>query len=251
MPAISAVVITRNEEANLARCLASVRSLASEIVVVDSESTDRTREIAAGYTDRVIVQRWLGYGPQKQFAVEQARSPWIFSIDADEEVSPELAEEVRQLDFAADGYFVPRRTRYLGRWIRHGIWNPDWVLRLFRKDRGRFTPDRVHESVVVEGGTERLRGILAHYSFRDVAHHLQKMNEMTSLAARQMHERGRATGALQLALLPSWEFARAYLLRGGFRDGVPGLVVSVLHAHYTFSKYAKLWELRRSPGPTA
>jgi glycosyltransferase involved in cell wall biosynthesis len=250
-PAIAAVVITRNEEANLPRCLESVRPWASEIVVVDSGSTDRTREIARRYTDRVLVQEWLGYGPQKQFAVEQARAPWVFSIDADEEATPELAREIQGLDFAAAGYYVPRQVHYLGRWIRHGVWNPDLVLRLFRRERGRFTRDRVHESVVVEGPTARLSGPLRHYSFRDVAHHLEKLDEMTTLAALQMHERGRSVGFLRLLLQPGWEFARSYLLRQGFRDGVPGLVVAKLHAYHCFLKYAKLWELGRKRGRDA
>lgn len=242
-PAIAAVVITKNEEANLARCLSSVLGWASEIVVVDSGSTDRTREIAARFTDRVLVREWPGYGLQKQFAIEQATAPWVFSIDADEEASPELSREIAGLPLDVAGYLVPRQVHYLGRWIRYGVWNPDRVLRLFRKDCGRFTPDRVHETVVLEGPVGRLQSPLRHYSFRDLSHHLEKLNDVTTLAALQMHERGRHVGLTRLLLQPGWEFARSYLLHQGFRDGVPGLVVAKLHAYHCFLKYAKLWEL--------
>jgi glycosyltransferase involved in cell wall biosynthesis len=245
MVEISAVVITHNEERNLPRCLASVGSFSREIVVVDSGSTDGTLAVAERAGARVIPQEWLGYGRQKQFALEQARSPWVLSIDADEEVSPELAAEIARLDFSADGYFVRRRVWYLGRWIRHGVWNPDWVMRLFRRDRARFTPERVHERVELEGQPGRLRWPLYHYSYRDVEHHLAKINEQTSLAAAQMAERGRRVGWAKLALSPGWEFFRSYLLRGGFRDGTPGLTVAKLHAYYHFLKYAKLRERER------
>jgi len=245
MPDISTVVITHNEEPNLERCLNSVRPLSREIVVVDSGSEDRTREIASRFTDRVIVQEWLGFGRQKQFALEQARSPWVLSIDADEEVSPELAAEISRLDFARDGYTLPRRVWYMGRWIRHGVWNPDPVLRLFRRERGRFTPEPVHESLVVEGATGRLAGPLNHYSYRDLSHHVAKMNLMTSLAAERMFERGRRAGWARIALQPTMEFLRSYVLKAGFLDGVPGLVVATLHGHYTFLKYAKLRERAR------
>ena len=242
MTRIATIVITRDEESNLERCLASVRDFSSEIVVVDSGSTDRTREIAARHTDRVLVQEWLGYGPQKQFALEQARCPWVFSIDADEEASPALREEIARLDFAREGYYLPRRVWYMGRWIRHGAWQPDLLLRLFRRDRARFTADRVHESVRLEGAAGRLHGALHHYPYRDLAHHAAKLNEMTTLAAEAMFERGRRAGWARLALQPPWEFARSYVLRGGFLDGPPGLVIAALHAHYSLLKYAKLRE---------
>ena len=242
MKQISVIVITFNEEANLARCLDSVKTFASEIVVVDSESSDGTRAIAARYTDRVLVEPWRGYGPQKQFALEQARCPWAFSIDADEQVSPELAREITALDGSGDGYRVPRVVWYLNRWIRHGVWVPDPVLRLFRRDGARFTLESVHERVVLAGGVGRLRGALHHYSYRDIAHHLAKMNEMASLAARQMADRGQRADWVRLGLQPGWEFLRAYLFKGGCLDGAAGFIVAALHAHYTFLKYARLYE---------
>ncbi|HEU4364532.1 MAG TPA: glycosyltransferase family 2 protein [Candidatus Krumholzibacteria bacterium] len=237
------MVITLDEELNIERCLRSVSPFASEVLVVDSGSRDGTVEIATRLGARVIHHPWPGYGPQKRFAVEHAVHDWVFSIDADEEVSPALAAEIASLDFALDGYDVPRAVRYLGRWIRHGIWYPGYVTRLFRRDRGAFTDDAIHESVRVSGRTGRLRADLFHYSYRDVDHHLAKMNEFTTLSAQKMFAERRRAGALRLALLPPLEFLRAYAAKGGLLDGYPGLVIALFHAHYVFLKYAKLREL--------
>ena len=242
-PPISAVVITLNEERNIERCLRSVAAFAAEIVVVDSGSNDGTTKIASAIGARVLHHPWPGYGPQKRFAVESATNNWVFSIDADEEVSPALAAEIGTLDFGLDGYDVPRPVYYLGRWIRHGIWYPGYVTRLFRKDRGTFTDDAIHESVRVTGRTGRLRGDLLHYSYRDVDHHLEKMNEFTTLSAHKMFEEKRRAPAARLALQPPLEFLRAYAAKGGILDGYPGLVIALFHAYYVFLKYAKLREL--------
>jgi glycosyltransferase involved in cell wall biosynthesis len=247
MPGISSIVITFNEEQNIRRCLESVAPFSDEIIVVDSLSTDRTVEIAREYATRVVEHEWLGYGRQKQLALDQARGEWVFSIDADEVVSPELAEEIGSLAPDCDGYEVPRLVWYLGRWIRHSGWYPGYVLRLFRRQAARFSEDAVHESVQLAGPRRRLRGDLLHYSYRDVAHHVAKINDFTSLAARQMDERGRRAGLVSLALTPGMEFLKVYLLRRGFLDGYPGLVVSTLHAWYVFLKYAKLRERQHAP----
>lgn len=242
-PPISAVVITLDEERNIERCLRSVAPFAAETLVVDSGSRDATTEIAARLGARVLHHPWSGYGPQKRFAVAQAAHPWVFSIDADEEVSPALAAEIASLDFTRDGYEVPRAVHYLGRWIRHGIWYPGYVTRLFRRDRGGFSDDAIHESVRVNGHTGRLRADLLHYSYRDVDHHLAKMNEFTTLSAQKMFAERRRAGAARLALQPPLEFLRAYAARGGILDGYPGLVIALFHAYYVFLKYAKLREL--------
>ena len=244
MPSISTICISRNEEANIERCLRSVASFSDEIILVDSLSTDRTLELAQPLATKVISQEWLGYGRQKQFALEQCSGDWVFSIDADEEVSPELASEIGALDYTHDGYWMPRPVWYLGRWIRHSGWYPGYILRLFRREGGSFTDDHIHEHVSVKGRTRRLRGDLHHYSYRDIAHHVDKMNEFTSLAARQMHERGRRSHIHQMAITPGLEFLKVYLLRRGFMDGFAGLVISILHSYYVFLKYAKLWELQ-------
>ena len=243
MKRISTIVITKNEEANIERCLQSVLSFSAEVVVVDSGSTDATVAIAARLGARVVHRPWAGFGAQKQFALEQAQEPWVFSIDADEEVSPALRREIDSLDLEVAGYEVPRRVRYMGRWIAHGGWYPGYVLRLFRRDAGRFTPDRVHERVVVEGRTARLRHDLLHYSYRDLAHHVAKINALTNLTAAQKHDDGARSLLPGMLLRPPVEFLRVYIGRGGILDGLPGLVIAAMHGNYVFLKYAKLYEL--------
>ena len=222
-----------------------MRPVARELVVVDSGSTDRTLEIARALADRVIEQPWLGFGPQKQFAVEQAGSEWVLSLDADEALSPELVQEISALDFSKDGYELPRRSWYLGRWITHGTWGPDPVLRLFRRDRGRFSPDLVHETVLLDGTRDRLTGALDHWPYRDLSHHHAKIDALSTLAAERMFAEGRRASWGSLALKPGFEFRRSYVLRAGFLDGTPGLIAAGMHAHYNFLKQAKLWRRAR------
>ena len=242
---VTATLITFNEAANLAAALESV-AWADEIVVVDSESTDDTVAIARRYTDRVIVRPWPGYVAQKNFAAGEARHDWILSLDADERVSPPLADELRGLlaaGPAAAGYRMPRVTFHLGRWIRSTDWYPDHQLRLYDRRHARWTGRHVHESVKADGPVVDLHGELLHYAYRDLSHHLATMDRYTTLAARQMHEDGRRAGWMDLALHPPAAFLRNYVLRGGFRDGVPGLIISAMNARYVGLKFAKLWEL--------
>jgi glycosyltransferase involved in cell wall biosynthesis len=243
MQDISSIVITFNEERNIRRCLESVRPFSAEIVVVDSGSTDRTTEICREFTPRVFTHEWLGYGRQKRLAMEKSTCPWVFSIDADEEVSPELREEIPALDFRANGYEMPRKVWYLGRWIEHSGWYPGYILRLFNREHGRFTDEIVHEYVHVTGKTGRLKNDLYHYSYRDISHHIRKVNDFTTLTARKMFEEGRTGGALESGLYPFFEFLNVYLVKRGFLDGLAGLTISTLHAYYVFLKYAKLYEL--------
>jgi glycosyltransferase involved in cell wall biosynthesis len=242
-PPISTVVITHNEELNIERCLRSVAGISDEIVVVDSGSSDRTAELATQLGARVIVNDWPGYGPQKRFAVARARNEWILSIDADEEVSADLAAEIEALSFSMDAYAVPRAVWYFGRWIRHGVWYPGYVVRLFRRDHAAFTNDLIHESVQVRGRTGRLQNDLLHYSYRDMDHHLLKMEEFSSLGAQQLYARGRGGSLLHLAFRPPFEFFKSYVLKRGFLDGQAGLMVAALHAQFIFLKYAKLMGL--------
>jgi glycosyltransferase involved in cell wall biosynthesis len=241
---VTATVITFNEAANIQAALESL-SWADELIVIDSESTDDTVAIARRFTERVIVRPWPGYIAQKNFAAEQARHDWIFSLDADERVSPALATDVKHAVQTprAVGYRVPRVTFHLGRWIRSTDWYPDYQLRLYDRRRGTWAGKYVHESVRVDGAVEDLRGELLHYAYRDLTHHLQTMDRYTTLAARQMFEEGRRAGWMDLAIHPPAAFLRNYLLRGGFRDGVPGLIVSAMNARYVGLKFAKLWEL--------
>lgn len=245
MPKLSVTVITRDEAANLARALESV-AWADEIVVIDSESTDATVDIARRFTSRVLVRQWPGYVEQKNRAAAEASHDWILSLDADERVTPALAAELQALlrsEPAAPGYRVPRVTFHLGRWIRSTDWYPDRQLRLYDRRRARWTGAHVHESVQADGPVVDLTSELEHYAYRDLSHHLQTMDRYTTLAARQMREAGRTAGWFDLALHPPAAFLRNYVLRGGFRDGVAGLIISTLNATYVALKFAKLWEL--------
>lgn len=245
MPGVTATIITLNESANIAAALESV-AWADEIVVVDARSTDDTVAIARRYTDRVIVREWPGYIDQKNFAASQAAHDWILSLDADERVTPALADEIRRLlaaETGCAGFRLPRMSFYLGRWIRSTDWYPDYQLRLYDRRRARWAGRYVHESVQADGAVGRIRADLEHYSYRDVSHHLAKIDRYASLSARQLHEDGRRAGARQILLHPPAAFLRNYILRGGFRDGTVGLIVSLLNAHYVMLKYVKLWEL--------
>jgi glycosyltransferase involved in cell wall biosynthesis len=247
MTPISTIVITFNEEGNIRRCLESVVPISAEIIVVDSGSTDRTVPIAKEFTANVVHQDWLGYGRQKQFALSLAAHQHVLSIDADEEVSAGLQQEIAGLDWQKDGYYAPRRVHYLDRWLQR-CWYPGYVLRLFRKGTAQFTDEILHESVIAPVKTGRLREALLHYSYRDVSHHLEKMNDFTTLAARQMHAAGRKPYPHQILIQPGLEFFKMYVLQRGFLDGFPGLVVSGLTATYVLQKYAKLYELWMTRG---
>ena len=242
---VTATVITFNEAGNIQAALESL-SWADEIIVVDSESTDDTVAMARQFTDKVLVRPWPGYIAQKNFAAEQASHDWIFSLDADERVTPPLADEIRlrlSAPSSASGYRVPRVTFHLGRWLRSTDWYPDYQLRLYDRRRARWAGKSVHESVKADGVVEDLRHELQHYAYRDLAHHFQTMDRYTTLAARQMFEEGRRAGFFDLMVHPPAAFVRNYLLRGGFKDGVPGLIVSAMNARYVGLKFAKLWEL--------
>ena len=228
VPRLSVTIITRNEAAHIADAIDSV-AWADELVVVDSESTDDTTAIAARHRARVFVRAWPGYVAQKNYAASMATHDWILSLDADERVTPALAAEMRALlatDPVHAAYRMPRVTWHLGRWIRTTDWYPDHQLRLYDRRTAEWTGRYVHEAVTVRGTVGELRGELQHFAFRDIADHLETIDRYTTFAARQMHENGRRAGLLQLALHPPLAFLRNYLLRGGIRDGVAGLVIS-------------------------
>ncbi len=230
MTKLSVVVITKNEEANLERCLESV-SFAEEIVVIDSRSTDRTAEIAALYRARFITVDWAGFGPAKQTGVEQAAGEWILSLDADEVVSPGLAEEIKDVIQDAnsvDGYYIPRRTQFLSRWIYHCGWYPDPVLRLFRKEVGNFDSAAVHEKVVLEGKTGRLHNDLLHYSYPTLESYFEKFNRYTTMAAKEGFRNGRRAGFFDITFRPVGTFIKHYITKRGFLDGLEGFILSIL-----------------------
>ncbi len=258
MPKVSVTVITLNEAEHIGAAIDSV-AWADEIVVVDSGSTDGTTEIARTKGATVITRAWSGYVDQKNFAADRASHDWIFSLDADERVPEALSAEIRALlstEPGARGYRMPRVSFYLGRWMRTTDMYPDYQLRLYDRRRARWAGRYVHESVKADGPVQGLRGELQHFAYRDLAHHFQTMDRYTTLAARQMFEEGRRAGFFDLMLHPPAAFLRNYLLRGGFRDGTAGLIVSAMNARYVGLKFAKLWELcspstSTPPGPGA
>lgn len=225
---------------------------ADEIVVVDSESTDHTQQLAASSGARVINNPWPGFSAQKQFAIEQSTHDWVFSLDADERVSDELANSITALKAKnetdlADGYLIARRSYYQGRWIRGGGWYPDRQLRLFRKTAGHWKKRYIHESVEMNTGArvEVLDGDLLHYSVRDAAHHHKMIGERYApLAARQMFEEGRRTSAMSIATAAPSAFFRSLILKAGFRDGLAGLSIASFAAHHAFLKHLMLWEMQ-------
>jgi glycosyltransferase involved in cell wall biosynthesis len=244
---LSAVIITRNAASQLEDCLRSVR-FADEIVVVDSGSNDGTVELAGRNGARVLHKEWLGFGPQKQFAVGAAAHDWVLCVDADERVSEALRGEIVAELKAPRGfvYAMPRCNRFLGRWLRHGEGYPDWSARLFHRARARWSDDPVHESVVTDAPVLRLGGDLLHESAETLEKYLDKQNRYTSLQAENLRAAGTRASASRLLLSPLLRFFKFYVLRLGFLDGVPGLVHVAIGCMNSFNKYAKLIALERA-----
>lgn len=254
-PTLAACVITLNEEDRIGDCLDSV-SWADELLVVDAGSADRTAEIAREKGARVVVRGWPGYAAQKNFALGEVAADWVLSVDADERVSGELAASIRGFLAAPGdgvaGASMARRTRYLGRWIRHGGWYPDRKVRLVRRGRGRWEGEHVHERLAVDGEVRALDGDLLHLTYRGLADHVRTMDRYTAEAARALAARGARGGLGGMIAAPPLKFLKMYLVKAGFLDGVPGFVAAVMGSYYVFLKQAKLWELRRpGEGPAA
>ena len=256
---LSAAIVTLNEERRLPRTLESLAGVADEIVVVDSGSTDRTREVAESHGARVISHSWEGYARQKNFAAEQAKFDWILSLDADEVLTPELAAELREIKERgpgnAIGFRMPRLACYRGRWIRHSGWYPDLKLRLYDRRRARFVGDYVHESVQTEGPVGTLRGDLLHFTCDSLAEHFHTVDRYTTLAAQEAFAQSRSRKespskvlprAFAMTLVgPPWKFFETYVLRLGILDGISGLLIAGMAGYYVHEKYAKLWRLCR------
>ncbi|MBZ5564508.1 MAG: glycosyltransferase family 2 protein [Acidobacteriia bacterium] len=246
MPALSATIITRNEARDIARALRSL-SCADEVVVVDADSTDETREIATSLGARVVRHTWEGFAAQKNFASEQARHDWILSLDADEELNADAQVAVRQWKAstpAAGGYRFARRASYLGRWILHSGWYPDFKLRLFNRNHGAWQGAYVHESVVVKGKVETLPGEILHYTCDSLEEHRQRIEFYTDLAAREMLARGDRAGVAKRLFGPPWIFLHTYFFRWGILDGIPGFWIAWMASRYVRRKYEKLAEFR-------
>lgn len=247
---LSVAIITWNEEERLRACLESV-AWAPEIVVVDAESTDKTLAIAREFTDRVWVRPWPGFAAQKNFALDQTTGEWVFSLDADERVTPELRAEIERVLQAhgrAEGYAVPRKNFFWGAWVRHGGLYPDWQVRLFRRGRGRFVERSVHESVQMQGVVARLTQPLLHESYRSLEEFVHRSRRYSTLAAQQWLASGRRVGPLDLLLRPLGRFASMYAVKRGFLDGWRGLLLAALYAHYVFLRTAKARESQRENG---
>jgi glycosyltransferase involved in cell wall biosynthesis len=249
VPPVSVTIITLNESAHIGAAIDSA-AWADEVIVVDCGSTDETLAIARARGARIVTRDWPGYIEQKNYAASIAQHDWIFSLDADERITPALADEVRRV-LAAEppcrGYRVPRVTFHLGRWIRTTDFYPDFQTRLYDRRAARWQGRYVHESVAVDGKAGQLRHELQHYSYRNLQDHLDRINRYTTLAARQMFERGRRAGVFDLLLHPPAAFLRNYVLRRGFLDGGVGLTLSLVNAYSVFLKFAKLWEIQRTP----
>ncbi|MCL6582323.1 MAG: glycosyltransferase family 2 protein [bacterium] len=253
-PKISATIICLNEERNIRRCLESL-DFVDEIVVVDSGSTDRTVEICRQFTDRVLYHPWTGHVQQKNYALEQASHEWILSLDADEVVTPKLKSSILhalQNDQGKyDGYRLNRHVFYLGRWIDH-CWYPEYKIRLFKKSKGRWTGKNPHDTVSLEGGRYRdLDGDLEHYTYQNISDHLRTIDSFSTIGAQEKFKEGKPPSLYALALNPLVRFLKLYVVKRGFLDGVPGLIIAALGSYYCFLKYAKLWEMHRVPAESS
>lgn len=243
---ISAILIVKNEAHHLKDCLTSI-SWADEIIVVDSGSDDGSQKICKQFNCRLLETDWPGFGPQKNRALDLATHDWIFSIDADERVSPKLRDEILKIveSTPEDGFDIPRNSTYCGRFIKHAGWTPDYVLRLFRKDKGRFSNDKVHEKVNVQGSVSKLVNPLTHYSFDTLDQVLDKVNHYSTLGAQQLYAQGKRASLGKAIGKGIWSFIRTYFLRRGILDGREGLMLAISNAEGTYYKYAKLALLSR------
>lgn len=240
---VSVVIVTKDEEKNIEDALKSIAD-AKEIIIVDAFSTDRTIEICTSYTDKIFQQHWQGYARQKQLAVDYATGPWVCILDADERLTPELKDEIRETLLKTDcnGFYLPRKNYFLGKWIRHSGWWPDYTLRLFRKGKASLEDREVHEKVILDGAAGYLKNPLEHYTYRTIADFLRKMENYSTLAAKEIRRKSGNTPLFSVAVRPVFTFVKMFFLRLGFLDGVYGFLLALLYSHYTFLKYVKTWE---------
>lgn len=249
-PTLSAIVITRNEAHNLHDCLQSMHGLVDEIIVVDSQSSDNTVAIAQQHGAKVSQPAdWPGFGPQKNRALDLATCDWVFSIDADERVTPELAAEIKYLLQSGNenaAYKVPRLSSYCGKFIHHAGWQPDYVLRLFKRGTARFSDDLVHERVVTEQPVHALKQHLLHYSYLNFSQVLSKVDAYSTASAKQAYARGKRSSVAGALGHGAWAFFRTYIIRRGFLDGAHGLALSISNAETSYYKYLKLWHMQQA-----
>ncbi len=247
---ISAAIITLNEEKQIAECIKSL-DWVDQIVIVDSLSQDKTKEIALSLGAEVIDQKFLGHVKQKQFAVDQCQHDWVICLDADERTPPSLKKEIIQLfqqttpGALKNGYSVARRSFHMGRWIMHGGWYPDRNIRLFHRNRGKWGGVDPHDRVDVNGEVGVLKGALDHYVFRDLAHNIHTNNLYSTISADILYNEGKRLSLFELIFKPLGKFIETYIVKKGFLDGMPGFIISVGAAYSMFLKFAKLWEKHR------
>jgi glycosyltransferase involved in cell wall biosynthesis len=245
---ISATIITLNEEVHLARCLESIEDIVDEIIVVDSESTDKTREVAECCGVRFFSRPWSNYSDQKNFASSQANHDWVLSLDADECLSFSLRAALLALKEStplAEAYAFPRKAFYLGRWIHHSGWYPDYKTRLHLKKKAHWEGEYVHETLVVQGRIARIDGDLLHYTCESVAAHARSLDRYTTLAAQDLWNRGEKCTPSRMLGSSLGAFLKTFFLKAGFLDGIHGFFIASFAAYYNFLKFAKLWELER------
>ena len=250
MVPVSVYVLTYNNKRTLQRCLESLR-WADELVVVDSLSDDGSFELAKEFTDSVYRREWAGHREQYQYAANLTKHEWVMFVDADEVVPSTLVHEIRQElegnNGQWDGYICHRQTFYLGRWIGYGGWYPDYEIRLYRRDKGKWVGD-LHAKVAVEGKVKQLNGRYLHYTYRDISDQIQTIDRYSRTAAEDMIRSGQQFSLFRLLLRPPFRFLKEYIFKAGFRDGLPGLIIAVSTMFYVFIKYAKLWELGKMSG---
>jgi glycosyltransferase involved in cell wall biosynthesis len=245
---VSAVLVCCDEEENVERCLQSL-AWADEIIVVDSFSQDRTLGLCRKYTDRIFQREWSGMVQQRAYAVSLARNEWVFAIDADEVVSEKLRDEVlarlSEDKNEKSGYYVKRHSYYLGRWINHGGWYPDFKLRLFRKDKAYVGGENPHDRCFVHGKTAKLKGEMIHYPYKDISRQLCTIDNYSDIVSDRLFKEKSAFPLVKMYIKPPVKFIETYIYKLGILDGLPGFVISVLSSYYVFMKYAKLWEKRK------
>lgn len=254
MPSVSVVIVTKNEEANIGRCLESVK-WADETIVVDSGSTDRTLEICKGFSCRLIHNDWPGDGEQKNYGISLASGEWILVVDADEEVSSELQNEISDVirsNSPNEGYYMPRSNYFLGKWMRHGGWYPDRQLRLFKRESGSFVPAFLHAHVKFPNKVSVgvLKSPLVHYTYQALGDFISKAETLTNREAEIMVAQNRVPKRLVLAILNAFpvKFAEVYLYKGGWKDGAHGLIAATLMSSRVLLRYVKVWEILRLAG---
>jgi len=246
---LSSIIIARDEEKNIKRCIESQQNVIDEIVIlIDSRTKDKTLQIASEYpTVKCEIVEWKGFGHTKNYALTKTKNDWVLWIDADEEITKELADEL--LEFknsnpAYNSYFIPRRAYFLGKWIKHCGWYPDYVLRLFNKNFAHFNNKAVHENLIVNGKSGYFKYPLNHYTDPSIEHYLNKLNIYTSLAAEEIISNNKKVTLIDILIRPVFLFFKMYILKLGFLDGLHGLILSMFSSFYVFTKYCKAWEIK-------